>query len=134
MKSKAYVAQMPGGIAKEALRRLNAWGVDNCWESNLVHWRGGVSWVAIREKSRTIEEWKRHVRGVLDAVGVGSRDLKLRLCTVSEARALIHPRVSSTTKSGAASETDDDTRVVEIRPKQERRSRGVGSVLQISKE
>ena len=134
MTSKAYVAQLPGGIAKEALRRLNAWGVDNCWESNLVHWRGGMSWVAIREKSRTIEEWTRHVRGVLDAVGIGSRDLKLRLCTVNEARALIHPRVSGTTNSRAAPGTDDDARVIETSPKQGRKGRGVGSVLQISKE
>ena len=134
MKSKAYVVQLPEGIPKEALRRLNAWGVDNCWESKLVHWRGGMSWVAVREKTRTIDEWTRHVRGVLNAVGVGSRDLKLRLCTVNEARALIHPRVSGTTNLRAAPETDDDARVIEIRPKQGGKTRGVGSVLQISKE
>ena len=134
MRSKAYVAQLPGGIPKEALRRLNAWGVDNCWESNLVHWRGGMSWVAIREKTRTIDEWTRHVRGVLDAVGAGSRDLTLRLCTVNEARALIHPRVSGTPNLRPAPETDDGARVIEIRPKQGRKGRGVGSVLRISKE
>ena len=133
MRSKAYVAQLPGGIAKEALRRLNAWGVDNCWESNLVHWRGGMSWIAIREKTRTIDEWTRHVRGVLDAVGIGSRDLKLRLCTVNEARALIQPR-SGATNLRPAPEMDDGTRVIELRPKQGRTSRGVGSVLQFSKE
>ena len=133
MGSKAYVVQLPGGSPNEALRRLSAWGVDNCWESNLVHWRGRISWVAIREKTRTIEDWTRHVRGVLDAIGVGSRDLKLKLCTVHEARALIHPRVSDTTNLRPAPETDDDARVIEIRPKQGKKIRGVGSVLRISK-
>ena len=115
----------------EALKRLNAWGLDNCWENNLVHTRGWIYWVAIREKARTIEEWTRHVRGVLDAVGIDSNDVKLKLCTVNEAHAFIRPRVSGTTTSPPAPETDEDTRVIEIRPKQGGK---FGSALRISKE
>ena len=131
MRCKAYVARLPGGISKEAMKRLNAWGLDNCWESSLLHARGGIYWVAIREKARTIEEWTRHVRGVLDAVGIDSNDVKLKLCTVNEAHAFIRPRVSGTTTSPPAPETDEDTRVIEIRPKQGGK---FGSALRISKE
>ena len=73
-RSQAYVATLPRDHKREALKKLMAWGADNCWKSRVVERSCRVSWVAIREKTRTEEQWTRHVRDVFETLGVGSED------------------------------------------------------------
>ena len=55
MKEKAYIVHFPNGLPTEALMRLKAWGDESCWRSNLTEGRGGISWIAVRERSRSKE-------------------------------------------------------------------------------
>ena len=102
------------------LRRLDSWAQDNCWNSTLATKNGRTSWVAIREKTSSAEQWTRHVAKVLGALGVDARDLRLQLCSIEEADKHIikQPRSESTravaSKRAAATGGDPETKIIDL--------------------
>ena len=119
MSSKAYAATFPCP-SEVQLRRLDSWARDNCWKSTLATKNGRTSWVAIREKTSSAEQWTRHVAKVLGAIGIDPRDLRLQLCSAEEADKHIIKRMRSESTPVAASMrtaqpvADQETKIIEL--------------------
>ena len=125
----------PQGLPAETFMRLKAWGDDNCWRSKLTEGRGGVSWIAVRERSRSKEQALSHVERVLREIGLHSTNWKLQLLNVDEAQASIQLR-GATGRAPSRDTSRDDVKIVEIAgsTRQRKRAGGGRAALQISKE
>ena len=135
MKEKAYIVHFPQGLPAETYMRLKAWGDDNCWRSKLTEGRGGVSWIAVRERSRSKEQSISHVERVLREIGVHSTNWTLQILNVNEAQASIERR-GATGRAPPRDTSRDDVKIVEIAgsTRQRKRAGGGRAALQISKE
>ena len=135
MKENAYIVHFPQGLPAETFMRLKAWGNDNCWRSKLTEGRGGISWIAVRERSRSTEQSISHVERVLREIGLHSANWKLQLLNVDEAQARIERR-GATGRAPARDTTRDDVKIVELAgsTRQRKRAGGGRATLQISKE
>ena len=137
MKEKAYIVNFPHRIPTEALRRLKEWGDDNCWRSKLTWGREGISWIAIRERSRSKEQSTSHVERVLREIGMHSTNWKLQLLNVDEAEARLDQDIRGATGRTSPRDTSrDDVKIVQVAgsTRQKRRAGGGRAALQISKE
>lgn len=89
--AKAYRIIFPASMQEQELQRLQHWADRNCYKSAVSRTPAAVSWVAIRERTRTAGAFRRHVRDVLDACAVACRPQGrwLTLLSNEEAEALI---------------------------------------------
>ncbi len=119
MSSKAYAAtfRCPSEVQ---MRRLNSWAQDNCWKSTLATKNGRTSWVAIREKTSSAEQWTRHVAKVLGALGIDPRDMRLKLRSIEEAdKHIINQTRSESTRAAASKRAattgaEPETKIIDL--------------------
>ena len=90
IRSKAYKVTLPAAqYSEEDARKLGDWSQDNCSRAIVVRDNDALTWIAIRERIRTLGESLRHVRGVFHALQLDSKPLLgehwLALCVEQEA-------------------------------------------------
>ena len=90
IRSKAYNVTLPAAqYSEDDARRLGDWSQDNCSRAVVVRDSDDFTWIAIRERSRTLGESLRHVRGVFKTLQLDTKPLLgahcLALCVEQEA-------------------------------------------------
>ena len=91
IRSKAYKVTLPAAqYSEDDARKLGDWSQDNCSRAIVVRDNDALmTWIAIRERTRTLGESLRHVRGVFHALQLDSKPLLgehwLALCVEQEA-------------------------------------------------
>jgi hypothetical protein len=139
--SKAYAATLPTLSNRDA-ESLSNWARDNCYRSRVFPQQRGTAWIAIREKSANRQGWARHVRRVLNALGIdtsplGGGNVWLQLCDVGEAHAIIdkfrNRPAAPTQTQWQIDNGGDDAKIIELNPGRARRRNRAGGAAAVRK-